>query len=83
MAHGAKVHSHSLPKHSLTGSQKPIKIARIRLKQQREAHKAGAETLHVYLYMLFQYSITHCLSDIPIFCMRSHDRFYHVKINTD
>lgn len=40
----------SLPRFSLTGSQKPIKITRIKLKQQREAHKAGAETLHVYIY---------------------------------
>lgn len=54
MTHGAMVHFHSLPKYSITGSQKPIKIARIRLKQQREVHKAGAETLHVYLYMPIQ-----------------------------
>lgn len=51
MKRGATLQSHSLPKFSFTGSQKPIKITRIKLKQQREAHDAGAETLHVYVYV--------------------------------
>lgn len=38
------------------GCQKPIKITRIRLKQQPEVHKAAVETLRLFLYVYVLWS---------------------------
>lgn len=66
---GAALQSLSAKVFPFTGSQKPINIARIRLKQQQGVHKAGAETLHVYLYMPIQLHTHTPIHQIFPFCM--------------
>lgn len=78
---GVMLPSCSLPKgFPFRGSQKPIKIARIRLKQQREADKAVAETLCLSLYVCVSAakSVYVCLSD-GLFAALLIKRFYLIN----
>lgn len=57
-------------------SQKPIKIARIRVKQQREAHKAIAETLCLFLCMCVSASFVYVCSSDALFPSLLIKHFY-------